>query len=169
MSSGQDIKNQRYLTLLRRFKAHIVNYCRIHTPTLDRAQDLEQAVCLLLWENIDDLRSDDPRQQNRWLKRVMQTALKRQKRLMPHIKQVPPDRMADLTDDPDPAGTLARKLDLRTLLNLLPPLERRIMNLHLLGFSNREIADRCNLKDGNHVKQRLARIYAKLRRIYLND
>ncbi|MGX8713268.1 MAG: RNA polymerase sigma factor [bacterium] len=155
---SDDIINRRirYLAMLHTFEGNIVNYCYSHSNGVADAQDLSQEIMALVWEKIDTLKADStPRQQNRWIYKVMRTAFIR------HLRHRLPFRTVPLEEEMVAAEESATSR-LEELMEQLDDEERWLLETRLQGYSHAEIADMQGLSEAA-VKQRYYRIIMKIR------
>ena len=158
--SEEDIEKRiRYLAMIRIFQQHITNFSSMHSDSLAEAQDLMQEIFANLWEKIDQLRVEStPAQQNRWLRRVMVTTLVRHLRHNPFYRRVPLAMAAHLPVEDEHSKEL-----LDDLLSHLAPLDRRVIEARLQGYSFAEIAEEQHTTP-EAVKQRVYRIVKTLKK-----
>lgn len=153
---------ERFEALLHDFGRHIKKFCVRRAGSADEASDLAQEVAMAVWESIGDLRADStPWQLNRWLRRVMQSAVSdyfRHRR----VSTVPIEEASDIPDLPRVDNEL-----LNALLQHLDEEERRLMDERLAGYGVAELAERHEVSP-NAMSQRFCRMIQKLRQIY-ND
>lgn len=159
MSDALDERKRRYVAMLRHFGGSIVKYCYSHCNNESDAQDLSQDIMAILWESLDSLNPDSsPRQQNRWLYRVMRTAFFNHLLSRPRIMTVPLEYASEIKDEP----VVDREL-LDHYMTLLNDSDRRLVEERFNGYSNAEIAERLGLTE-NAVRQHFHRILKKLRK-----
>lgn len=154
----EENKTTRYVALLRDFSKHIQHYCASHSDNLSDAEDLLQEVVLCIWRGLDTLQSDNPRQQNRWLQRVMRTALQRHRR---QHRNARPANLAPQIGIAAPVEPEAEQV--AELPEYLTDDERQLVEEHLQGYTLNEIAQRHGQK-ADLVRQRYHRIIEKLRK-----
>ena len=161
MNLTDNDKTLRYVALLRDFGAHIVNYCNLHSDSMEEARELQQEVLIAVWEHIEDILDyDDPKKKNRWLRKVMRTTFVRHLRRQPLFPLVPLHHAAEVADSPDYDAEL-----LDEVMAALTPDEQQLMQLRFDGYRNDEIAVMLGTNK-NTIDQRFFRIYFKLKKRY---
>lgn len=164
MDGNGNEREQRYADFLDRFGGNIVNFCNDSSDSLHEAKDLMQDVLAALWIVLPQLRTDStPRQQNRWLYRVMHTVLWRHLRRWRKGKhRLLPMRVSDDIAAPEDDGQAALLAELSAAL---PDKDRALVDDTLAGYSTNEIASRHGMTPGS-VSTRMNRIKKKLNTIY---
>lgn len=149
----------RYEALLHRFGRHIQAYCARKANSAEECKELVQCVLVALWDGVGTLGDDSrPRQQNRWLQRVMRSAVGmhfRRRRSM-----VPIEEIVDMPESQDEGAEL-----LDALMQHLDPDERALLQERFDGYSVVEMAERRHV-EANALYQRIYRITNKLKQIY---
>lgn len=135
-----DIKarGERYLELIERQKTAVWGYClrRAHYNT-EKAEDMVQDVWVALWQYFGSLRVDcTEAQERRWtLLRARGILYRKEQNFGP--PPVLTDRLPETAAEPRESAELDERL-LR-LLERLEPEDRHLMQMHLDGYSNKEI------------------------------
>jgi RNA polymerase sigma factor (sigma-70 family) len=148
--------------LLRTYAALIWSMCRDASHgDAERCRDLFQDVSVRLWLHIGELRKDAKHHEEKaWVEWQARHVLSHSRK--PHeLEHVLPE----LSDDDDAAEAERRTL-VADLMAQLQPEDRRLVQMHIEGYSTGEIAERMGLKR-DAVYQRMHRIVARMRKLLL--
>jgi hypothetical protein len=77
--------------------------------------------------------------------------------------------MALLGREPSPEAAIAFMDELEHFLSYLAPTERKIIELRLLGYGNRDIADQLDLKCDRQIRRLVERVRAVAEQVGLGD
>ena len=167
-SDNSTERERRYADFLDRFGGNIRRYCIDHSDSLHEAEDLTQDVLAAVWMMLPKMRSEStPRQQNRWLYRLMQSVFVRHlRRWRKGRHRLVPTPVLDAQTADRSGDDNAELLD--ELAALLPKRDRTMVSDTMEGYSTTEIAVRHGMTPGavstqmNRIKKKLKTIYDKL-------
>lgn len=154
-----------YYGLLERYRYLIVVICSKYAHgRAELCHELVQEATLKLWKNLDNLRPDASEgEQVEWVKKCTRSAAlnyQRHKRL----KTVSLEHIGDLAADNSDIEAAAA---IDELFAYLEPGERKLVESHLSGIGNSELASKMGITP-NAVAVRLFRVIKKMRKIYEN-
>lgn len=155
---------ERYDALLCHFRRHIQRYCAARARSAEETAVLAQEVSAALWRAVDGLEASIPSAgANRWLQRVMRSAVADYLRANPAVATQPLATAAAITADGDEGAEL-----LDDLAAYLGPDERALLHDFCSGYSYDELAaargiSAATLRVRMHrLRQHLKTIYSKL-------
>ncbi len=151
----QDIVMEEFLRLVEDHQGVVHKVVNLYADTTDDRKDLRQEILCQAWSAYPRFKGES--KFSTWLYRIsLNTALT-------FLKKDKKNAFSDqIPDVPEP---VRRNLDdveqLRMAIKQLDMVDRLLINLHLEGYSNEEIAQFSGLSDGN-VRVKLHRIKQKI-------
>lgn len=148
---------ERYISLLATYRRHIAHFCVSHCDNRADAEDLAQDIYAALWRSIATLQPDStPRQQNRWLFRLMRGVYARRLRKKLPFLHADIDKVAGLVQPVDNNREI-----INDLAADLSDDERLLLARHLDGYSAEELAAEFGVTSAV-IRKRMQRIKEKI-------
>jgi len=154
---------QEFLSLVEEHQGVVHKVVNLYADNVDDRKDLRQEILCQAWSAYERFNGDS--KFSTWLYRVsLNTALtflKRGKKHRPDTEAIPdvPEKVKNSLDDVE---------QLRWAIRQLEMVDRLLINLHLEGYSNEDIARFSGLSDGN-VRVRLHRIKQKIQEQFVKN
>lgn len=149
-----------FCELLKRNRSMIRSMCwRFCGGDVERLKDLMQEVAIALWTYYANLRQgDNPKLERAWVWWHTRTLLHNSRRRK-RMEQMP--EAVDIVDDEQATAT-DRHETIAHLLSSLASHERRLVEMHLSGYTGREISQQTGMSE-NAVRKALSRAIDKMK------